>query len=166
MKPLLRRRELNMVFRAAKRADRCDREGAASVAGRGGWVGRPRTGVDPFGGWHRVTIWRCPKILDKSNPLGYTPSVILRFRHKGLERLFTTGNARGVSAQHVRKIQLILAQLNLSRAPSMMDAPGLRLHSLVGDRRGQWAVWVSGNWRIVFEFEDGNATNVDLVDYH
>jgi len=80
--------------------------------------------------------------------------------------VFTTGNARGVSAQHVRKIQLILAQLNLSRMPSMMDAPGLRFHALVGDRQGQWAVWVSGNWRIVFEFEGENATNVDLVDYH
>ena len=92
--------------------------------------------------------------------------MILRFRHKGLERLFATGNARGVSAQHVRKIQLILAQLNVSRTPSMMDAPGLRFHPLVGDRRGQWAVWVSGNWWIVFEFEGENATNVDLVDYH
>jgi proteic killer suppression protein len=50
--------------------------------------------------------------------------------------------------------------------PSMMDAPGLRFHALVGDRQGQWAVWVSGNWRIVFEFEGENATNVDLVDYH
>lgn len=48
----------------------------------------------------------------------------------------------------------------------MMDAPGLRFHALVGDRKGQWAVWVSGNWRIVFEFEGENATNVDLVDYH
>jgi proteic killer suppression protein len=92
--------------------------------------------------------------------------VILRFRHKGLERLFTAGNARGLSAQHVRKIELILAQLHLSRNPSMMDAPGLRFHALVGDRKGQWAVWVSGNWRIVFEFEGENATNVDLVDYH
>jgi toxin HigB-1 len=92
--------------------------------------------------------------------------MILRFRHKGLERLFTTGNARGVSARHVRKIQLILAQLNISRTPAMMDAPGLRLHALVGERKGQWAVRVSGNWRIVFEFEGENATNVDLVDYH
>jgi proteic killer suppression protein len=92
--------------------------------------------------------------------------MILRFRHKGLERLFTTGNARGLSAQHVRKIQLILAQLNISRTPAMMNAPGLRLHALVGERKGQWAVWVSGNWRIVFEFEGENATNVALVDYH
>jgi hypothetical protein len=65
MKPLLRRRELNMVFRAAKRADRCDREGAASVAGRGGWVGRPRTGVDPFGGCVAPQFGAVPKSLTK-----------------------------------------------------------------------------------------------------
>ena len=92
--------------------------------------------------------------------------MILRFRHKGLERLFTTGSARGLSAQHVRKLQLILAQLNVSRSPAMMDAPTFKLHPLVGDRKGQWAVWVSGNWRIVFEFDGENATNVDLIDYH
>ena len=92
--------------------------------------------------------------------------MILRFRHKGLEQLFTTGNASGVSAQQVRKIQLILAQLNVARSPAMMDAPGLRFHALKGDRKGQFAVSVSGNWRIVFEFDGENATAVDLVDYH
>ena len=92
--------------------------------------------------------------------------MILRFRHKGLERLFSTGSARGVSAQQVRRIQLILGMLNVARGPSMMNAPGLRFHALTGDRKGQYAVWVSGNWRIVFEFEGQDATNVDLVDYH
>jgi len=56
--------------------------------------------------------------------------MILRFRHKGLERLFTTGSARHLSAQHVRKILLILAQLNVSRSPAMMDAPTFKLHPL------------------------------------
>jgi len=92
--------------------------------------------------------------------------VISRFRHKGLERLFATGNASGVSAQQVRRIRLILAQLHVAREPAMMNAPGLRFHALSGDRRGHYAVSVSGNWRIVFEFDGENATNVDLVDYH
>jgi proteic killer suppression protein len=61
---------------------------------------------------------------------------------------------------------LILALLNAARAPAMMDAPGLRFHALRGDRQGQYAVSVSGNWRIVFCFEGENATDVDLVDYH
>jgi len=92
--------------------------------------------------------------------------MILRFRHKGLERLFTTGNPSGVSTQHVRRIRLILGLLNIAREPPMMNAPGLRLHALAGDRQGQYAVSVSGNWRIVFEFDGQNATNVDLIDYH
>jgi proteic killer suppression protein len=92
--------------------------------------------------------------------------MILRFRHKGLEQLFATGNAGGVSAQQVRRIQLILAQLNAARSPALMDSPGLRFHALKGDRKGQFAVSVSGNWRIVFEFDGEDATAVDLIDYH
>ena len=46
------------------------------------------------------------------------------------------------------------------------DAPGFRLHPLKGDRAGQWSVRVSGNWRVVFRFEDGEAVDVDLIDYH
>ena len=92
--------------------------------------------------------------------------MIRRFRHKGLERLFTTGNASGVSAQQVRKIQMVLGLLNVVRSPSMMNAPGPWFHPLTGDRKGQYAVSISGNWRIVFEFEGEDATNVDLVDYH
>jgi proteic killer suppression protein len=47
-----------------------------------------------------------------------------------------------------------------------MNLPGYRLHQLRGDRKGEWAVWISGNWRLVFVFEDTNASDVDLVDYH
>jgi len=92
--------------------------------------------------------------------------VIERFRHKGLEKLFTTGNPGGVSTQHARRIRLILAQLSVAHAPEMMDSPGLQFHALKGDRKGQYAVSVSGNWRIVFEFAGEDATEVDLVDYH
>ena len=92
--------------------------------------------------------------------------MIVRFRHKGLERLFTAGDARGVSAQHVRKLRQVLAYLNVSREPQEMNLPGFKLHSLKGERKGKWAVSVSGNLRVVFEFEGENATNIDLVDYH
>jgi len=47
-----------------------------------------------------------------------------------------------------------------------MSIPSYRLHQLKGDRKGQYAVWVSGNWRMVFAFEGKDATDVDLVDYH
>jgi len=51
-------------------------------------------------------------------------------------------------------------------AGGAVDVPGYRLHPLKGDRKGQWAVWVSGNWRLVFEFDGENAANVELIDYH
>ena len=92
--------------------------------------------------------------------------MIVRFRHKGLERLFTRGDTSGVSAQHVRKLQQILAFLNVSQEPAGMNLPGFRLHPLKGGRKGQWVVPVTGNLRIVFEFEGENAKNVDLLDYH
>jgi toxin HigB-1 len=50
--------------------------------------------------------------------------------------------------------------------PENLNQPGYRLHPLHGERKGQWAIWVSGNWRLVFEFDGADAFNVDLVDYH
>jgi proteic killer suppression protein len=47
-----------------------------------------------------------------------------------------------------------------------MDVPGWDLHELKGNRKGTWAVKVSGNWRITFFFLDGDAHYVDLEDYH
>ncbi|MGD0865810.1 MAG: type II toxin-antitoxin system RelE/ParE family toxin [Rhizomicrobium sp.] len=92
--------------------------------------------------------------------------MILSFRHKGLARLFSTGETRGVDAQHVRKLRLILTTLNAATSPAGMDLPGFRLHPLKGDRKGQWAVSASGNWRVVFRFEGSNAADIDLIDYH
>ncbi|HYA43184.1 MAG TPA: type II toxin-antitoxin system RelE/ParE family toxin [Syntrophobacteraceae bacterium] len=92
--------------------------------------------------------------------------MIIRFRHEGLERLFLKGDPSAVSAQHQPKLQQVLAFLNVSQEPSDMSLPGFRLHPFKGERKGQWAVSVTGNLRVVFEFEGENATNVDLIDYH
>jgi proteic killer suppression protein len=92
--------------------------------------------------------------------------VIRTFRHKGLKRLYDTGDRRGVRADHVDRIERILARLDEATKPSDMDLPGYRLHRLRGDLAGFSAVTVSGNWRIVFRFVDGHASDVDLVDYH
>jgi proteic killer suppression protein len=89
-----------------------------------------------------------------------------RFRHKGLARFFETGDTRGINTQHAAWLRILLTSLNGAQQPADMNLHGYRLHQLKGERKGQWAVWVSGNWRLVFEFEDGHATNVDLVDYH
>jgi toxin HigB-1 len=61
----------------------------------------------------------------------------------------------------------LLLALNVAKALNdLSPLKSVGLHKLKGDRKGQWSVTVSGNWRLIFEFADGHATNVDLVDYH
>jgi toxin HigB-1 len=92
---------------------------------------------------------------------------IASIRHKGLRRLWEDGDRRGVPAQSADKIRRILAVLNRVTEPGDMAAfPGWRLHPLKGDLAGFWSVTVTGNWRIVFRFENGQALDVDLIDYH
>jgi proteic killer suppression protein len=88
------------------------------------------------------------------------------FRHKGLERLFENDNTRGVRADQLERLRDVLAHLDVATSPASLNLPGYRLHALKGEWKGYWSVTVSGNWRIVFRFEDGNAFDVDLVDYH
>jgi proteic killer suppression protein len=83
-----------------------------------------------------------------------------------LERFFQGGDTSGINAQQAARLRRLLTSLNTSTGPAGMNLPGYRLHRLRGDREGQWAVSVSGNWRLVFEFEGEDTTNVDLVDYH
>ena len=92
--------------------------------------------------------------------------MIRGFRHKGLRRFFETGSKSGVPAQHVDRLRLVLAQLNAATAPRDMDLPGLDLHPLKGERKGTWAVSVSGNWRVTFRFVGKEADAVNYEDYH
>jgi toxin HigB-1 len=92
--------------------------------------------------------------------------VIQSFRHKGLKRLYEKGNRRGVGANLLGRVEEILTLLDVAESPEDMRLPGLRLHPLTGNRKGEWSVSVSGNWRITFKFENGNVTYVDLEDYH
>ena len=66
----------------------------------------------------------------------------------------------------VPRLRRILFRLQEADHPRSADAPGFRLHPLKGDRSGEWSVRVSGNWRVVFRFESGEAVDVDLIDYH
>ena len=92
--------------------------------------------------------------------------MIRGFRHKGLQQLFDEDNARGVNAEHVRKIKQILALLDAATDLSGLELQTYRLHALKGDLKGFWSVTIRANWRIIFRFDDGNVSDVDLVDYH
>ena len=71
-----------------------------------------------------------------------------------------------MAAEHVIKLRDILARLDIAPAVSQMDVPGFRLHPLKGDPKGFWGVTVRANWRVIFRFVEGNALDVDYVDYH
>ena len=92
--------------------------------------------------------------------------LIQTFRNGGLKRFFLQGDPSKIRADQVRRIADVLAHLDRANHPSDVDLPGYRLHPLKGRWKGVWSVWLSGNWRIVFRFEDGGAFDVDLVDYH
>ena len=92
--------------------------------------------------------------------------MIRSIRHKGLKRLYTDDDPRGVIREHTEKLKDILARLEAASAVSDMDLPGLRLHALKGDLKDFWAVTVRANWRVIFRFEGGEAFDVDYTDYH
>ena len=92
--------------------------------------------------------------------------MIRSFRHKGLAKFFATGSKSGIQAQHAERLRLILGRLSAAAKPEDMGLPGLRLHPLKGTRKGTWAVWVSGHWRITFRFVEADAEVVDYEDYH
>lgn len=92
--------------------------------------------------------------------------MIENFKHKGLALFFEADDRRKIPASQGDKIARILARLNEAVTVQNMGLPGYRLHRLKGDLSGFWSVTVSGNWRIVFRFENGSAYDVDFVDYH
>jgi toxin HigB-1 len=92
--------------------------------------------------------------------------MIRSIRHRGLRRLYEDNDPRGVMAEHAEKLRDILARLDAARVVTDMDLPGFRLHPLRGNLRGYWAVTVRANWRVIFRFADGEASEVDYVDYH
>ncbi len=90
----------------------------------------------------------------------------MKIKHKGLRALHERDVAARLPAALLPRLRRILFRLQEATHPGSAAAPGFRLHPLRGDRSGQWSVRVSGNWRVVFRFKDGEAVDVDLVDYH
>jgi len=92
--------------------------------------------------------------------------VIKSFKHKGIEQFFLKGRTAGIQPKHKNRIRLQLVALDSSQTIDDMDIPGFRLHRLKGFKPVRWSIWVNGNWRMTFEFEDGNAYIVNYEDYH
>jgi proteic killer suppression protein len=92
--------------------------------------------------------------------------MIKSFKHRGLEKFFTTGSKAGIQPAHAAKLELQLGFLNTAATPSFMGVPGWDLHPLKGELAGHWSVRVNGNWRLTFRFVDANAEVVNYQDYH
>jgi proteic killer suppression protein len=92
--------------------------------------------------------------------------MIHSFKSNVLKALWERGRAKAIDPQSVKKIQRVLSALNTATSPEDMRLPGFKFHELKGNRKGQFAVTVRANFRIVFEWEDGKAVRVNEEDYH
>jgi len=92
--------------------------------------------------------------------------MIKSFRHKGIEKLFFEDDRSKINQDHVSKLLRILDRLDASTGPQDMNLPGYRLHELKGKYKSIWSVWITGNWRVTFQFDGQNVINVDYQDYH
>lgn len=92
--------------------------------------------------------------------------MIKSFRHKGLAKFFETGSRAGIQPAHSKRLRMQLAAVDTAKSIDDMDIAGFRLHSLKGADRGRWSIWVNGNWRLTFEFVDGDVHILDYEDYH
>jgi len=93
--------------------------------------------------------------------------IIEKFRHKGLRRLYEDDDLSGVPAHSVRKIKAIPAALEFADDLSQVATiPGWKLHPLRGDRKGEYSITVTGNWRITFRLQGHAVTDIHFEDYH
>lgn len=92
--------------------------------------------------------------------------MITSFKHKGLKKYFIEGDASKLNPNHIKKLKRILALLNSAKTVKDLNIPGWRLHKLKGELKYLYAVDISGNFRVVFSFNDGDVDLVDYIDYH
>jgi proteic killer suppression protein len=92
--------------------------------------------------------------------------MIKSFRHKGLKKFYDTASVVGIQSQHSKRLRMQLLALDTATNINDMDIPGFNLHPLKGSDKDRWSIWVNGNWRVTFEFHEGDAFILDYEDYH
>jgi proteic killer suppression protein len=92
--------------------------------------------------------------------------MIRTWKHKGLKLFWETGKKLGIVASHEKRLLIILALLDAATNPADMNVPGMKFHKLVHNLKGFYSVTVSGNWRVIFKFENKDVILVDYIDYH
>lgn len=94
--------------------------------------------------------------------------MLVSIKHKGLKNYWTKGDSSKLPSEMVDKIRLILDLLDsVTEVPQDFEAfKNLRIHPLKGNLKGYWSLDVTGNYRIIFTFENKNTYDVDLLDTH
>jgi proteic killer suppression protein len=94
---------------------------------------------------------------------------LVRFRHKGLKQLQEDGNAKGVPPAMIDKLRKLLFAVETAEDLGQLGLfPGWKLHPLKGGMKGFWSLTVTGNWRLIFRYDEeaNTAYDIDLIDYH
>ena len=106
-------------------------------------------------------------LIDKRKQLVYTPGMIRTFADRETERFYTTGRSRRFPPDIHRRAAVRLTQLNAAtRIQDLRLPPSNRFEALSHDRSGQWSIRINDQWRVFFRFEEGDAFDVEIVDYH
>ena len=92
--------------------------------------------------------------------------MIKSWKHKGLKLFYETDSVKGIQAKQRIRLTIILQRLDAAIKPNDLNLPGMKFHSLKGSKKDYYSVSVSGNWRVIFKFENGHAILVDYLDYH
>ena len=96
----------------------------------------------------------------------HLPQVIKSFASRATERFALEGKSKFTGmdvAKAFARLQVLHAATSLDDIPPLKS---VGLHALSGDRQGQWAMTINGPWRLIFRFRDGNAVDVEIIDYH
>lgn len=92
--------------------------------------------------------------------------MIKSVKHKGIKQFFEKGSTAGIQAAYAPKLSAMLRRLSVAKTPKDMNLPGWGLHALKGDLKVHFSDWVSGNWRLTFQFEGEDAELVNYQDHH
>ena len=92
--------------------------------------------------------------------------MIKNFKHKGLRLFFETGKTSGIQNIHAKRLRMQLAALDTATIIEDLDIPGYKLHQLKGNKKHLCSISVNKNWRLTFEFIDGDVYILNYEDYH
>ena len=87
-------------------------------------------------------------------------------QHKGLKQFFRKGNQKGIPSFNADRVKRILDAIDAAGSPGDLMIPGFGTHQLGGNRKGTWAITLTGNWRVTLKFDGRDAVDVHLEDYH